>query len=169
MKPVYLLTTAACAIAAASLFQACQSGATFARVTKQITTPEGGKPYVVATEKTAFYRYSPKQGNGPDSELTKDTVVNLIRSSFGYSKVKVAATGEQGFVSSEDIMRASPALLASLSATPAPQIAGVTTSPISTESTEEHLDVRDTDASLVPPPETLPPPDLPPPALEPTP
>ena len=162
MKPVYLFAAGACALVALNLLPACKSSSgVIARVSKQITTPEDGKPYVVATEKTAFYRYSPKQGNGPDAELPKDTVVKFIRNSFGFSKIQVAATGEQGFVASEDIMRASPALLASLSATPAPEIAAVDTT-ITPEPAVENLDVRDTDASFVPPPEELPPPDLPP-------
>ena len=172
MKRLPLLSVAACAVLAASLLAGCKSSGVIARVTKQITTPEDGKAYVVATEKTAFYRYSPKQGNGPDAELPKDTVVKFIRNSFGYSKVQVAATGQQGFVASEDIMRASPTLLASLTATPPPALTTAVTSaePITTE---ENFDLRSTDASFVPPLETLPapdlPPDLPPPAVEPTP
>ena len=166
MKPVYVLLASAGALVAATLMPGCNSTGAIARVKNRITTPEGGKPYVVATEKTSFYRYGPQQGNGPDSELPKDTVVNLIRNSFGYSKVQVAATGQEGFVASEDIMRASPTLLASLTATPPPVLTTATTSQ---GSEVEHLNVRETDASFVPPPEALPPPDLPPPAAEPTP
>jgi hypothetical protein len=162
MKPVYLLSTAACALVAVTLLPGCKSSNTvMARVSK-ITAPEGGKPYVVATEKTAFYRYSPKQASGPDKELPKDTVVNFIRNSFGFSKIQIAGTGEQGFVASDDIMRASPTLLASLAATPPPQLAAAVTSPESAPMETENFDLRSTDASFVPPPETLPPPDLPP-------
>ncbi len=160
---IFVSLTVACGTAA--LISGCQNSQTLARVTKQLTTPEGGKPYVVATEKTAFYRYGPQQGNGPDMELPKDTVVNLIRSSFGYSKVRLASTGEQGFVAMEDIMRASPTLLASL--TKPPEHLPSTTP--SSDSSAENFDLRSTDASFVPPPEDLPPPDLPPEASEPPP
>lgn len=157
--PLLLLMAALCMTTAG-----CEStGGTIARVKNKITTPEGGKAYVVATEKTSFYRYGPQQGNGPDAELPKDTLVNLIRNSFGYSKVQVSASGEQGFVASEDIMRASPTLLASLTK-PAlvvePTSAGSAGS--SSASEVENFDVRSTDSDFVPPPEDLPPPDLPP-------
>lgn len=142
---------------AASLLPACKSSGVIARVTNRITAPGDGKAYVVATEKTAFYRYGPQQGNGPDGELPKDTVVHLIRSSFGFSKVQVPSTGQQGFVASEDIMRATPVLLASLS-TPPPVTALAATQP---PPASENFDVRSTDSSEVPPPEDLPPPDLP--------
>lgn len=149
---------------AAGFLGGCSTTAVVGRVANRITTPDGGKVYVVATEKTSFYRYGPQQGNGADTELPKDTLVNLIRNSFGYSKVQVPSTGQQGFVASEDIMPASPTLLASLSVPPHP-VTGTTASPASTR---ENFDVRSTDSSLVPPPEALPDPDLPPPALEPS-
>lgn len=157
--------------AAAILISGCESTGALARVTKQITTPEGGPPYVVATEKTAFYRYSPQQGNGADMELPKETLVNLIRSSFGYSKVQLTSTGERGYVSSEDIMRASPTLLASLTKAREPMSNDTSPIPDDTSPAEsvEHFDIRSTDPSFVPPPEDLPPPDLPPEASEPTP
>lgn len=169
MKRTHLIALAAFATAAAALLPGCKSsGAMFARVTERMTKTDGGKVYVVATEKTSFYSHGPKQGNGPDGELPKDTLVSLIRNSFGYSKVQVASTGKQGFVASEDIMPATPTLLASLSAPkPEPIIASATTT--SSSSIPENFDVRSTDSSAVPPPETLPPPDLPPPAAEPTP
>lgn len=151
-------------LVAASLLVACETGSVVNRVAGRITTPDGGKAYVVATEKTAFYRYGPQQGNGPDNELPKDTVVNLIRNSFGYSKVQIASSGEQGFVASEDIMPAPAKLLAALN-TPKPDPVAATAG----SSSEEHLDVRSTDPSFVPPPETLPPPDLPAANAEPTP
>ena len=170
MKRLPIFAGALLLIAAAGFTCGCQSGAVLARVKDRLTTPEGGEVYVVATEKTSFYRYGPQQGNGPDSELPKDTLVKLIRNSFGYSKVQVASSGQQGFVASEDIMRASPNLIASLTKPPEvvteTSAATSTTSPVSTV---ENIDVRSTDSSFVPPPEALPPPDLPPPAAEPTP
>ncbi|MFN2474796.1 MAG: hypothetical protein ABR526_00440 [Chthoniobacterales bacterium] len=168
MKRLPLFCSAALMVLAAAFTPGCQSGAVLARVKNQLTTPEGGQVYVVATEKTSFYRYGPQQGNGPDSELQKDTLVKLIRNSFGYSKVQVASTGQQGFVASEDIMRASPTLLAALTKPPE-VVASTNTSASSPASTVENIDVRSSDASFVPPPEALPPPDLPPPSAEPTP
>ncbi|MBA3882081.1 MAG: hypothetical protein H0X73_05020 [Chthoniobacterales bacterium] len=164
MKRTPFLASLTAVAVAGTLISGCESTEALARVTKQVTTPDGGKPYVVATEKTAFFRYGPQQGSGPDQELTKDTVVNLIRSSFGFSKVQVASTGEQGFVATEDIMRAPPSVLAALTKPPAP-LASVT----SPRSRRESFDVRSTDPSFVPPPEDLPPPDLPPESAEPTP
>lgn len=166
MKPPLLFLGAAAVLTATAVLPACKSGGMLARVTSHITKGEGGKVYVVATEKTAFYRHGPQQGNGPDGELPKDTLVSLIRNSFGFSKVQVPSTGQTGFVASEDIMPASQTLLASLSApTPDPIVAAVNPPPV----TPENFDVRSTDPSLVPPPETLPPPDLPPPVDAPAP
>ena len=168
MKRTLFSATAALLICAATFTPGCQTAAVVARVKNQLTTPDGGQVYVVATEKTSLYRYSPQQASGPDTELPKDTLVKFIRNSFGFSKVQVAATGQQGFVASEDIMRASPTLIASLSKPPE-VIASTTNSVSSPASTVENIDVRSSDASFVPPPEALPPPDLPPPSAEPTP
>jgi hypothetical protein len=168
MKRSNLIGFAVVVSMAAGLLAGCNSGGgMIARVTDRITKTDGGKVYVVATDKTAFYRHGPKQGNGPDSELPKDTLVSLIRNSFGFSKVQLASSGEQGFVSSEDIMPASPTVLAALTAPkPDPIVAAATSS---SSSAPENFDVRSTDPGAVPPPEALPPPDLPPAAAEPTP
>ena len=128
----------------------------------QVTSAEGGRMYAVGVEKTAFYRYGPQQGNGPDDQLPKDTLVRLVRNSFGYSKVVVAATGQQGFVASEDLTVASSALVAAATATPPPEIASTSSS----APAAENFDVQSTDPSYVPPPEGLPAPDLPPAAPE---
>lgn len=88
-------------------------------------------------------------------------MVKLIRPSFGYSKVEVVATGEQGYVSSEEIRPASSALLASVSAPKS--------DPLATPSTEpavEQFNLNSSDPRLVPPPEDLPPTELPLPAPE---
>ena len=88
-------------------------------------------------------------------------MVKLIRPSFGYSKVEVVATGEQGYVSSEEIRPASPALLASVSAPKR--------DPLATQSTQpavEQFNLDSSDPRLVPPPEDLPPTELPLPAPE---
>ena len=127
-------------------------------VISKVTSAEGGKMYAVGVEKTAFYRYGPQQGNGPDAELPRDTLVKLIRNSFGYSKVAVAATGQQGYVASEDITVASAAMIAAATATPPPQVVAASSSGPSSE----NFDLQSSDPSFVPPPEGLPAPDLPP-------
>jgi hypothetical protein len=78
-----------------------------------------GNYYAVKTGSTDFFRYGPQQGNGPDQKLPHDTLMTLIRPSFGYAKVKLI-TGEQGFVASDDIQKAPQTLIAAVTATPTP-------------------------------------------------
>ena len=113
----------------------------------------GEKYFAVTTAKASFYRYGPQQGNGPDETLPRDTLMTLIRPSFGYCKVQLVGTSKQGYVASEDIKPAPPTLVAALTAPPP--------SPA-----RENLNFRMTEP---PPPETLPDPDLPPPTTEPSP
>ncbi len=111
-----------------------------------------GKIFAVSVEQTSFFRYGPQQGNGPDQTLPKDTLMTLIRPSFGYCKVHLMA-GAEGFVASEDIRPAPPTLLAALNPpAPVPEA--------------EHFDMQ---SSEPPPPESLPDPDLPPASAEPLP
>ncbi|MGI8820060.1 MAG: hypothetical protein ACR2ID_04210 [Chthoniobacterales bacterium] len=125
---------------------------------KAVTSTSSGKVFAVTADKTSFYRYGPQQGNGADEELPRDTLVTLIRPSFGYSKVQLVKSSQEGYVASEDIRPAPPTLLAALNP-PAP----------SPTSERENFDVRATDSNYVPPPETLPDPDLPPTSAEPAP
>jgi hypothetical protein len=76
-----------------------------------------GKYYAVSAKETPFYHYGPLQGNGPDQKLPQDTLVTVVRPSFGYSKVQLLS-GEQGYLASEDIHLASPALVAAAFAPP---------------------------------------------------
>jgi hypothetical protein len=71
----------------------------------------------VSAKETPFYRYGPLQGNGPDQKLAEDTLVTVVRPSFGYSKVCLL-NGDQGYLASEDIHLASPALVAAAFAPP---------------------------------------------------
>ena len=119
------------------------------------------KIFVVATESAAFFKHGPQSGREPDKTLAKETLVKLIRPSFGYSKVEIAETGEQGYISSEEIRPATSALIASAS-TPKPD-------PLvtpSTESSVEQFNLNSNDPRLVPPPEDLPPSELPAPPPE---
>lgn len=101
----------------------------------------GDKFYAVTVESAAFYHYGPQQANGPDKKLEKGTLMNLIRPSFGYCKVKLTS-GEQGFVANEDIGVASAALVTAVTAPP------------SHDAARFHLD--SSDPRLVMPPEQLP-------------
>ena len=83
----------------------------------QATAASGGRFYAVTTDSAPFYRYGPQQGNGPDMKLQKDRLMTLIRPSFGYCKVKLT-TGEEGYVASDDIRPAPPALVATATAPP---------------------------------------------------
>src|SRR4051812_50039191 len=70
--------------------------------------------FALTAEKTSFYHYGPQQGRGPDRELPRDTLVTVIRHSWGYSKVKLE-DDEQGFVASDDLGRAPERLIAQIS------------------------------------------------------
>jgi hypothetical protein len=78
-----------------------------------------GRFFAVTADSTPFYHYGPQQSSGPDKKLSKDTLMTLIHSSFGYSNVKLI-TGEQGYVANEDIRAAPAALVSAATATPTP-------------------------------------------------
>jgi hypothetical protein len=152
MKPLTSLGLAATVAIAISSLLGCTASRS---IVNRVTSSEGGKLYAVGVEKAAFYRYGPQQGNGPDQELPRDTLVRLVRNSFGYSKVVLEPTGTEGYIASEDLTVASASLIASVTATPAPEIA-------TSSSPAENLDVQSFDPGTMPPPEGLPAPDLPP-------
>jgi hypothetical protein len=145
----------------ALFFGACSNSTTTAQTTKPSTRREA-KLFVVSAESAAFFRHGPQSGREPDKTLSRDTVVKLIRPSFGFSKVEIATTGEQGYISSEEISPASSNLIASLSA---PK-----TDPLATQSASpppvEQFNLNSDDPRLVPPPEALPPAELPTPPQE---
>jgi hypothetical protein len=139
-------------------FTGCSSTNKTAQSTRT-TAKSDAKLFVVTADSAAFFHRGPQAGRDPDKTLSKETVVKLIRPSFGYSKVEVVATGEQGYVSSEEIRPASSALIAAVSA---PK-----TDPLATPSSQpavEQFNLNSTDPRLVPPPEDLPPAELPVPA-----
>src|ERR1700686_551329 len=74
-------------------------GCTSTNKTSQ-STRRDGKFFVVSREAAPFFRHGPQPGRDPDLQLTKDTLVKLIRPSFGFSKVQLVASGEQGYVAS---------------------------------------------------------------------
>jgi hypothetical protein len=119
---------------------------------------KSGKLFSVAADQTSFYRYGPQQGNGPDESLPKDTLMTLIRPSFGFCKVHLVSGNKEGYVASEDIKPASPTLIAALNT---PVTGPSTTTSVGSVGAREreNFEIRSTEP---PPPETLPDPDLPP-------
>jgi hypothetical protein len=147
---------------AAALLAVSFAGCSSSKSNPQVisTAKHDAKLFVVSVESAAFFRRGPQTGRDPDKTLTKDTVVKLIRPSFGYSKVEVLATAELGYVASEELQPASSALIASVSARKTDSLATPSTSAV------EEFNLNSNDPRLVPPPEDLPPVDLPPPAPE---
>ena len=96
-----------------TLFWACSAP----DVAKPSAATGNGKYYAVSASETPFYHYGPLQGSGPDQRLPQDTLVTVVRPSFGYSKVRLL-NGEQGYLASEDIHIASAALVAAAFAPP---------------------------------------------------
>jgi hypothetical protein len=152
---------------AAALLALLLSGCSSASKPAVTTTTPAKKErqiYVVSTDTAAFFKRGPQSGREPDKTLPRETVVKLIRPSFGFAKVEIAETGEQGYVSSEEIRPASSALIAS-AATRKPDPL-TTPSAESTPSSVEQFNLDSSDPRLIPPPEALPPAELPAPAPE---
>jgi hypothetical protein len=143
------------------IFGGCSSTT---KTTQTTTVPakREAKLFVVSVDSTGFFRHGPQTGRDPDKKLSKETVVKLIRPSFGFSKVEIAATGEQGYVSSEEIRPASTNLIAAVSAPKVDPLATPSTTPA-----VEQFQLNSDDPRLVPPPEALPPAELPVAAPEP--
>jgi hypothetical protein len=126
------------------------------------STTKATRLFAVAVDSAAFFRHGPRQGLEPDLKLPKDTVVKLIRTSFGYSKIQVVASGVQGYIASEEIKPASSTLLAAATVPPVDPMAPPNSAPA-----VEQFNLNSNDPRLVPPPEQLPDVDLPAPAPEP--
>ncbi len=105
--------------------------------------------YAVTADKTAFFKFGPQQGKGADMELPKDTLMTVIRPSFGYCKVHLT-NGEVGYVASEDIGAAPSTLLAAVTAPLTPPPSEVTSR------REEHFNLNSNDPRLAVPAEELP-------------
>ena len=128
----------------------------------QAAASNGRKIYSVSADSAPFFRHGPQQGRNPDLALTKDTLVKLIRPSFGFSKVQLLASGEEGYVASDDIRPASPGAIAAADASRTNS--AVATSSPAGEPPRENFNVDSSDPRLIPPPEQLPAEDLPQPA-----
>ena len=152
------LAFAAATVIALSLSSCGSVTKTVQKVTKP---PADGKLFAVTADSAAFFRHGPQQGREPDQKLSKNTLVKLIRPSFGYSKVQLVASGEQGYVASDEIKPASPMLVASAATARTESVHSAPSSPAA-----EQFNLNSDDPRLVPPPEELPDPDLPAPAPE---
>ena len=148
-----------------ALFLSACSSANKPAVTETKPAKKERALYAVSSDSAAFFKHGPQTGREPDKTLPRQTVVKLIRPSFGYSKVEIAETGETGYVSSEDIRPTTSALIASTSA---PKPDPLATPPIENpiENPVEQFNLNSSDPRLVPPPEDLPPAELPAPAPE---
>jgi hypothetical protein len=150
----YYRRAAVALVLLSALSAGCKSADKPAQSTTKVT-----RLFAITVDSAAFFRHGPQQGRDPDLRLPKDTVVKLIRPSFGYSKIQVVASGQQGYVASEEIRPASSTLLAAATAPPADSVAA--------RPAGEQFNLNSNDPRLVPPPEELPDPDLPAPAPEP--
>ena len=142
-------------VVVAALVAAC-SNSTKTAQTPATSTRTDTKLFAVAKDDAAFFRRGPQAGRSPDQTLPKETLVRLIRPSFGFSKVELVASHEQGYVASEDLKPATSALVA---ATAAPKVDPLTTP--ATQPAAEMFRLDSSDPRLIPPPEDLPPSELP--------
>jgi hypothetical protein len=106
--------------------------------------------YSVAANQTPFYRHGPQQGNGPDMQLPRDSIMKVIRPSFGYVKVQLQ-DGENGYVANEDIRPAS-ATLVSEKLAPPPELPP----PPTVAKQGEQFPLNSDDPRVIVPPESLP-------------
>lgn len=126
------------------------------KTVQKVTTPAGdGKLFAITADSAGFFHHGPQQGREPDKTLPKNTLVKLIRPSFGYSKVQLVASGEQGYVASDEIKPASSTLVASTTTARPDPVVSAPPSPAG-----EQFNLNSNDPRLVPPPEELPNPDV---------
>jgi len=68
-----------------------------------------GEAYLVNSQRTQFYSIGPAQVSGPDFALYHGQRLTMIDYAYGYSHVTVEATGQIGYVPTEDLAPAPPA------------------------------------------------------------
>lgn len=118
----------------------------------EATASTPGRWYSVTAQQTPFFHHGPQQGNGPDTQLPRDSIMKVIRPSFGYVKVQLQ-DGESGYVASEDIGPANSSLVAEKLAPP-PLPDPIFASQDSGQ--EEQFQLDSNDPRLIAPPEPLP-------------
>ena len=72
-----------------------------------------GEAYIVNTPQALFYSYGPAQASGPDFTIGHGTQLTMLSYEYGYSHVAVAATGQSGYVATNDLAPAPPGSTAS--------------------------------------------------------
>jgi hypothetical protein len=147
----------------AASFTSCSNAVKTAQTSFKAMSKGDGKLYAVSTDSAPFFQRGPQQGREPDKTLPRETLLKVIRPSFGYCKVQLISSGEQGYVASDAIKPASTALIASTTSTPAEPTITPAESTIAPGPPVEQFNLNSDDPRLVPPPEELPDPDLPPP------
>lgn len=125
-------------LVATTLIAGCSTGGSSSG-----STAADSRLFAVAVDSTAFFRYGPQQGKGPDTMLPRDTIVTILRPAFGYSKVELK-DGQVGFVATMDIRHASADLIAAANSRPKPP------------RTTEQFGINSSNPSLQAPPEPLP-------------
>ena len=137
----------------ALLFGSCAGGNKAPQATTAAKPfPTTSKLFAVTADSAAFFRHGPQAGRDPDQTLPRDTLLKLIRPSFGYSKVELVSSGQKGYISSEEIKPASSHLAAAATAPPENSVAAM---PAATPAGEQ-FNLNSNDPRLVPPAEDLP-------------
>lgn len=107
-KPARQIALLALSIVAVALGSSCiNSHSAGSRAT-------GKKNFAVSVDAAPFYYHGPRQGIGPDKTLPKDTLVTMIRPSFGHCKVRLT-TGEEGYIANDDLHSVASAMIATAS------------------------------------------------------
>lgn len=75
--------------------------------------------YAVKSSSAPFFHFGPLQANGPDRQLVRDTLLTVLKKSFGYARVRLTS-GEEGYVAIDYIRPAPANLVAKTIPTPTP-------------------------------------------------
>ena len=63
---------------------------------------------MVNSQRTLFYSFGPAQATGPDFALYHGQQVTMLSYDYGYSHIAIPATGQTGYVATEDLTPAPP-------------------------------------------------------------
>jgi len=111
------------------------------------------KLFAVNVDAAPFYYHGPRQGAGPDKTLPKDTLVTMIRPSFGHCKVRLT-TGEEGYIANDDLHIIASSMIATASA---PSANNVTAAHFSPDAANSQLPTSQAAPEFEPTPIPVPP------------
>jgi hypothetical protein len=74
----------------------------------------------VNAQRTLFYSFGPAQATGPDFALSYGQRLTMLSYEYGYSHVAIQATGQTGYVPTEDVAPAPSPAQPGPAASPAP-------------------------------------------------